>query len=128
MQGRHIGRLQISLALFNDEGDMTEVSNPLFLKDGEQSPEWQHSMVNVDENQHDFVLFFTAVRGNGYESDIGIDDIELFEEACEVVQERKPTVRLEIVKLEVFTRFNISQLIFLLPVIFSLNFIYITIF
>ena len=94
MQGRHIGRLQISLALFNDQGDMTEVSNPLFLKDGEQSADWQHSMVNVDENQHDFVLFFTAVRGNGYESDIGIDDIELFEEACEVVQQRQPTMRL----------------------------------
>ena len=91
MSGRHIGRLQISLALFNDADEMTEVSNPLFLKNKEQSPDWQHAMVNVEENQHEFVLFFTAVRGNGYESDIAIDDIELFEESCELVQQRRPT-------------------------------------
>ena len=99
MYGNTMGSLTVSYGLFNDAGTISE----LFLKDGDQGDAWQHSTVELLPGE-DFILLFEAVRGSDWASDIAIDDIELFEEACDVVQGRKLTVRSEIIKIELFSK------------------------
>ena len=94
MYGNTMGKLTVSYGLFNDAGTISE----LFMKDGDQGDTWQHSMVELVPGE-DFILLFDAVKGVSWASDIAIDDIELFEEACAVVQGRKLTVRSEIIKI-----------------------------
>lgn len=88
MYGNTMGKLTVSYGLFNDAGTISE----LFMKDGDQGDTWQHSMVELVPGE-DFNLLFDAVRGDSWLSDIAIDDIELFEEACDVVQGRKLTIQ-----------------------------------
>ena len=83
MLGATIGSLKVSFGIFNDAGNMVESS--LFLKEGNQGDVWQHSMVQLLPG-NDFVLLFNATS-EGFQSDVSIDDIVIFEEACDMVAE-----------------------------------------
>lgn len=78
MYGNTMGKLTVSYGL--DAGTISE----LFMKDGDQGDTWHHSTVEFVPGE-DFILLFDAVRGDNWASDIAIDDIELFEGACNVV-------------------------------------------
>ena len=96
MYGETMGSLKVSSGIFNDAGNMVESS--LFFEEGNQGDVWQHSMVQLLPG-NDFVLLFDATSGGHFRSDVSIDDIVIFEEACDMVQERTLTVRFEIMTL-----------------------------
>ena len=87
MFGKHIGRLQVSIVLYNPMGQMERVTEPYFIKNGSIGQSWQQALIDMPIDQNLQILFY-ASRGTSFESDIAIDDIKLHEGSCSNVRRK----------------------------------------
>lgn len=49
---------------------------------GDKGNAWKEACLTVEQHGHDYYLQFEAMRGSGYHSDIGIDDIVVRTGSC----------------------------------------------
>eukprot|EP00795_Rhopilema_esculentum_P005025 gene5025-133_t len=75
MYGEQMGSLKLLKKMKGKELDT------LWLKEGQQGNEWFGEEITV-QSEEEYQLVFEAIRGDGYRSDIGLDDINIRTGAC----------------------------------------------
>lgn len=77
MYGRHMGQLFVSV---NDDYGWDDVDSIKGVQQGRQPAPWEIRQVDLTQYAGDYVKFrFTGIRGDGFASIIGLDDIFLFD-------------------------------------------------
>ncbi|CAK9811376.1 MAM and LDL-receptor class A domain-containing protein 2 (Fragment) [Anthophora plagiata] len=83
MFGATMGTLNI---YFKPEKDL--VPRLMFKKEGDQGNQWLHGMFNLPKAEKGFQIIIEGVRGEGYVSDIAIDDLAILQgDKCRSVEE-----------------------------------------
>ncbi|XP_035827621.1 MAM and LDL-receptor class A domain-containing protein 1-like [Aplysia californica] len=85
MNGQDIGYLNVTSTTL-----ITNKTQTLFSLYGHQSPLWRQTKIDFRAPSELFKLSLIASVGNGYNSDIAIDDIHLYGEACNRIQNGQP--------------------------------------
>jgi hypothetical protein len=65
---------------------VTKFRKELWKMTGDKGDAWKEACLAVEQHGHDYNLQIEAVRGLGYHSDIGIDDIVVKTESCSCQQ------------------------------------------
>ncbi|XP_066251895.1 uncharacterized protein [Euwallacea similis] len=76
MYGRTTGTLRAYLRRINDPWPVIP-KNAIFSKSGDQGNVWYREFINLGSINTSFQIIMEGVRGNGYVSDIAIDDIKI---------------------------------------------------
>ncbi|XP_044764044.1 uncharacterized protein LOC123320709 [Coccinella septempunctata] len=76
MYGSTIGTLRAYLRMINETGNFRP-SKAFFEQKGNQGDRWIRSVHLFDTIPEDYQIIIEAVRGNGYVSDIAIDDVSI---------------------------------------------------
>lgn len=74
MNGKDMGSLNI-YQRFTDDLKPDQTQKRVWTKSGDQGNKWRCTYVNIPSTRQ-YSIVFEAVRGNGYRSDIAIDDIK----------------------------------------------------
>ena len=74
MNGKDMGTLNI-YQRFTDDPKPDQTQKRVWTKSGNQGNKWRCTFVNIPSTKQ-YSIVFEAVRGNGYRSDIAVDDIK----------------------------------------------------
>lgn len=72
MYGMNMGNLSI---YFSDKTSVHPVDSQLYTFVGEQGEEWKQVFIELDQASGPFVVKLEATRGDGFRSDIAVDDL-----------------------------------------------------
>ncbi|XP_029632986.1 MAM and LDL-receptor class A domain-containing protein 2-like [Octopus sinensis] len=76
MSGRNMGSLNISVRTNNSS------KKSIGSISGNQGTGWKHQCLPVNEGYGNHEIIFEAIQGNGFDSDIALDDVTLSENSC----------------------------------------------
>jgi len=83
MYGANMGHL--NLFSMNEKKSLKLI----WRKEGQQGNGWFHQALTIKSTEK-YQLVFEAIRGNGYQSDIALDDIKIVAGACKKYKEAEP--------------------------------------